>query len=119
MASIVDAVTWRSSSVISVLILGAGFLCAHRPLVDKCKPPSGQRGFFCHVHLHNWGAASFALTNIFATGDVYQSLLVEIPALIVPIFSAKVAKHGLEHHIATIGPLVLHRPGAWMLPNWR
>lgn len=50
-----------------------------------------------------------ALANIPAAGDAYQQLLAKFPALTVPTFSAPVAKHGVEHHLATVGPLAFAR----------
>lgn len=50
-----------------------------------------------------------ALANILAAGDAYQRLLAEFSALTAPTFSAAVAKHGVEHHLATVGPLAFAR----------
>lgn len=50
-----------------------------------------------------------ALAKILAAGNIYQRLLAKFPALTVPTFSAVIAKHGVEHYIATVGPPVFAR----------
>lgn len=76
---------------VSVPILGADFLCAHRLLVDVA----------------NWQLIGLVFFDkMLATGKVYQHLLAEVPALTAPTFSASVAKHGVEHDITTVRPPV-------------
>jgi len=62
--------------------------------------------FFRIIPLHTWGAGALCLSNTLATGDPYQRLLSEFPDLTTPTFSSAVAKHSVEHHIATVGPPV-------------
>lgn len=93
---------------VSVPILGADFLCAFRLLVDvasKCLIDAVTFGSYpCTL-----GSAGPVLANMLSTGDVYQRILSEFPALTVPAFSAAVAKHGVEHYIPTLGPPVFAR----------
>lgn len=57
------------------------------------------------------GAGALCLSNSIATGDPYQHLPAEVPDLTTPTFLSAVAKHGVEHHITTMGPPVYARAG--------
>ena len=94
---------------VSVPILGADFLCAHRLLVDVANRRLIDSVSFGTYPCTLGGPGPPALANMLATGDVYQRLLSEFPALTVPAFSASVAKHGVEHYITTVGPPVFAR----------
>lgn len=93
---------------VSVPIIGADFLCAHRLLVDV-----SSRCLIDAVSFTSYpctlGYGRPVLANMLADGDCYQRLLSEFPALTVPTFSAAVAKHGVEHYITTVGPPVFAR----------
>ena len=94
---------------VSVPILGADFLCAHRLLVDVANRRLIDSVSFDTYPCTLGGPGPPALANMLATGDVYQRLLAEFPALTLPTFSASVAKHGVEHYIPTEGPPVYAR----------
>ena len=94
---------------VSVPILGADFLCAHRLLVDIANCRLIDAVSFATYPCTLGGPGPLALANILASGDMYQRLLAEFPALTVPTFSAAVAKHGVEHYITTDGPPVFAR----------
>ena len=94
---------------VSVPILGADFLCAHRLLVDVANRRLIDSVSFDTYPCTVGGPGPPALANMLATGDVYQRLLADFPALTVPTFSASVAKHGVEHYIPTEGPPVYAR----------
>lgn len=90
----------------SQCLFGADLLCANRLLLDIANRHQVDTVTFAKYACMLQGSAPFALTNIRVSGDDYQWLLADFPALTVPAFSAEVAKHGVEHHITTFGPPV-------------
>lgn len=94
---------------VSVSILGADFLCAHRLLVDVANRRLIDAVSFTSYPCTLGEPGPLPLANMLARGNMYQRLLAEFPALTVPTFSAAVAKHGVEHYITTEGPPVFAR----------
>lgn len=62
------------------------------------------------------GPVPFALANVLSSGDVYQQLLSEFPALTVPTFSAEIAKHGVAS--SRLARWFLRRLSGWMPLSW-
>ena len=93
-------------AAVSTPILGADFLCAFRLLVDVTNCRLIDAVAFSTYPCTLGGVGGLCLSHTFATGDPYQRLLAEFPVLTTPTFSSAVAKHGVEHHITTVGPPV-------------
>ena len=68
---------------------------------------------FCSYACTLGGADSILLSSMLPASDDFHRLLAGFPALTQPTFSASTVKHGVEHHLATTGPLVCAR--AWRL----
>ena len=93
-------------AAVSTPILGADFLCAFRLLVDVTNCRLIDAVAFSTYPCTLGGVGGLCLSHTFTTGDPYQRLLAEFPVLTTPTFSSAVAKHGVEHHITTVGPSV-------------
>jgi len=96
-------------AAVSTPLLGADFLCAFNLLVDVTNCRLIDALSFASYPYTLGGAGALCLSNTLATGDPYQRLLSEFTDLTTPTFSSAVAKHGVEHHIATVGPPVYAR----------
>lgn len=96
-------------AAVSTPLLGADFLCAFNLLVDikNCRLIDALS--FSSYPCTLGGASALCLANTLAAGDPYQRLLASFPVLTTPTFSSAVARHGVEHHIATVGPPVYAR----------
>ena len=85
-------------------LLGADFLCAHNLLVDVGNRRLVNSQTFASFACTQGVAVYSGLSNTLAESDQYLRLLAEFPDLTKPTFSAPTVKHGVEHHIETIGP---------------
>lgn len=96
-------------AAVSTPLLGADFLCAFNLLVDVKHCRLIDAVSFTSYPCTLGGAGALGLANTLSTGDPYQRLLAEFPELTTPTFSSAVAKHGVEHHITTLGPPIYAR----------
>ena len=96
-------------AAVSTPLLGADFLCAFSLLVDVKNCRLIDALSFASYPCTLGGAGALCLSNTLVTGDPYQHLLAQFPDLTTPTFSSAVAKHGVEHHITTVGSPVYAR----------
>ena len=96
-------------AAVSTPLLGADFLCAFNLLVDIKNCRLIDAVSFSSYHCTLGGAGALCLSNTLASGDQYQRLLALFPELTTPTFSSAVAKHGVEHHVTTVGSPVYAR----------
>nr|XP_057908117.1 uncharacterized protein LOC131104680 [Doryrhamphus excisus] len=94
---------------ITVPIIGADFLCANGLLVDVANRRLIDAVSFATFPCKTGGLGPLTQANFLTSGDVFQRLLAEFPALITPSFSTADTLHGVEHFIPTRGPPVFAR----------
>ena len=89
-----------------VPLLGVDFLCAYGLLVDVKNGRLIDATTFSSYTYALSGVDSIRLSSMLSQADEFHRLLTEFPVFTQPTFSSSMAKHGVEHHIATTGPPV-------------
>lgn len=107
---------------ITVPIIGAEFLCANSLLMDVADRQLSDALSFTTFPWLTGGSGPLTHTNFSTAGTIFQSVLADFPSLITPVFSAEVARHGVEHFTPTTGPSIFacaHRLDAAKLASAR
>ncbi|KAJ8405680.1 hypothetical protein AAFF_G00316600 [Aldrovandia affinis] len=81
------------------------FLCANSLLVDVRNRRLVNAETFATLPGSPSSTGTSKLSSALSSADVFQRLLVDFPDLTTPTFSSAAVKHGVDHFIATMGPV--------------